>query len=194
MNNKKGFTLLELLLVLTLMAFLFSTVKLPDLSQEPYDLVEQETKRIATLIDLASEYAILNNVILGFAVTDSQYGFLYFDGKNWLEIAIPPFVKRDLDENLIVSIVLDGLEWQENNLLNSIKWIDEEELEQAAQEEEQEDKLTFPQVFILPSGEISSFELDVAYDNGFDDEIVFKIRGEFTSPVRWFDPIAIEDL
>lgn len=196
-TTNKGFTLLELLLVLTLMAFLFSTVKIPDLTKNPFDLVEHEAKKVAHLIDLASEYAVLNNALVGFAVREQEYAFLAYDGERWIEIPEPPFTRATF-EQIELSIQLDGLEWQEQSLISSVEWINEDRKEELLDEldEQPEDVFLFPQVFILPSGEISPFDLDLFYTDGFDtnDEIAFKVRGEFTTPVKVYDPLQIEAL
>ena len=195
-TTNKGFTLLELLLVLTLMAFLFSTVKIPDLTKDPFDLVENEAQKVAHLVDLASEYAVLNNALLGFAVKEQQYAFLAYDGERWIEIPEAPFIRSELAENLQLSIQLDGLEWQEQNMLSAIEWINEDDKEELLSEQDElaDEVFLFPQVFILPSGEISPFDLDILYSDGFDVEIGFKVRGEFTTPVKVYDPLQIEEL
>lgn len=193
MKRVKGFTLLELMLVLALMGFLFSSITLPDIAQDPYDEVEQEAKKISTLIDMLSEYSVQNNQLTGFVINDNEYGFLYFDGEKWLEIAEPPFSRVELDENLLVELKLDGLEWQQQNMLSSVQWIEEEQLEELSKDAEP-DQFVFPQVFILPSGELSPFELDVSYNDGFDIDILFRIQGEFIAPVTLLSPTEIEAL
>jgi len=193
MKATKGFTLLEIMLVLALMGFLFSTVSLPDISQDPYDEVEQEAKKVSVLIDMLSEYAVLNNAVVGFVVRDNQYGFLYFDGESWLEINEPPFQRVELSENMLIELKLDGLAWQDQNMLSTVEWIEEEELEQLSEEAEQ-DQFVFPQVFILPSGELSPFELDISYNDGFDIDILFRIQGEFIAPVTLLSPNDLEAL
>ncbi|MFT6529451.1 MAG: general secretion pathway protein H [Psychrosphaera sp.] len=194
MNKHKGFTLFELMLVIMLMALVVSTVKFPNLTQDPFDQVDQQSKKIAALINLASEYAVLNNSLLGFSATETSYAFLQFDGTKWQQINEMPFALTELEPTIKMDLMLDGLEWQEQNLLSAVKWIDEEELEQASEQTEEEKKLAFPQIFILSSGEISPFDLDISYDNGFDDPITFKVRGEFIAPVSVYDPQQIEEL
>ncbi len=195
MKNKlaKGFTLIELMLVLALMGFLFSTISLPELGKDPYDKVEHEAKKISTLIDMLSEHAVFNNVLTGFVIRDNEYGFLFYDGDKWLEIIEPPFARVELDENLIIQLRLDGLEWQEQNMLSTVQWIEEEQLEELSEEVE-DGQFVFPQVFILPSGEISPFELDVIYSDGFDTDISFRIQGEFVAPVTLLTPTQVEAL
>jgi general secretion pathway protein H len=86
------------------------------------------------------------------------------------------------------------LEWQEQNLLSAVQWIDEEQLEENSEQTEEEKQMSFPQIFILSSGEISPFDLDVSYDNGFDEPVTFKVRGEFITPVLVLDPKQIDEL
>jgi general secretion pathway protein H len=193
MRAVKGFTLLEIMLVLALMGFLFSTITLPEIGEDPYDKVEQEAKKVSTLIDMLSEYAVLNNAITGFVVKDNQYGFMFYDGDKWLEIVEPPFSRVELDENLLIELKLDGLEWQEQNMLSSVEWIEEEKLEELSKDAEP-DQFVFPQIFILPSGELSPFELDISYNDGFDIEILFRVRGEFITPVTLLSPTELEAL
>ena len=194
MNKHKGFTLFELMLVIMLMGLIVSTVKFPNLTQDPFDQVDKESKKVAALINLASEYAVLNNALLGFSITETSYAFLKFDGKKWEKIEEPPFSLTELEDNIKVELTLDGLEWQDQNLLSSVKWIDEEELEESSKQTDEEKKLSFPQIFILSSGEISPFDLDISYDDGFETPITFKVRGEFITPVLVFDPKQIEEL
>jgi len=193
-NKHKGFTLFELMLVIMLMGLIVSTVKFPNLTQEPFDQIDQESKKVAALINLASEYAVLNNALLGFSVTETSYAFLRFNGQSWEKIEEPPFSLTELEENIKMELTLDGLEWQGQNLLSAVKWIDEEVLEEASEQTDEEKKLAFPQIFILSSGEISPFDLDISYDDGFETPITFKVRGEFITPVLVFDPQQIEEL
>ena len=194
MNKHKGFTLFELMLVIMLMALIVSTVKFPNLAQEPFDQVDQQSKKVAALINLASEYAVLNNALLGFSITETSYAFLLFNGKKWEPIAEPPFLETEFDEDITMALTLDGLEWQGQNLLSAVKWIDEEQLEEDSEKTDEQKKISFPQIFILSSGEISPFDLDISYDDGFETPITFKVRGEFITPVLVFDPQQIEEL
>lgn len=194
MQNRanKGFTLIELLLVLALMGFLFSSITLPDMSKSPYDKVEQEAKKVTALIDMLSEYAVLNNAIAGFAIKENQYAFLVFDGQSWLEIPEAPFYRVELEEAITLEIALDGLEWQEQNMLASVKWVDEDELEELTKDADEE-AFVFPQVFILPSGEISPFELIMNYNDGYDIDISFHVVGKFIAPVTLLSPADLEE-
>jgi len=181
---ERGFTLLEVLLVLALIAIFASMVKIPTFSKSIDEQIEEEAKRIAVLVDMASEYAILNNQLLGFAIKDNGYEFLAFNGKSWQVISEPPLEPRQLPDAVSMELSLDGLPWSENNLVNSVSWQAEEDDDFSLQTDEKEQEAKFPQVFLLPSGELSAFE--IVLDSG-DFEVAnhkMLVRGVFTTPVR----------
>jgi len=188
-HKQQGFTLLELLLVITVMGFLVSMVRFPSFAPDPFELAEKQAKTLTAQINLASEFAVLNNAQLGLAMTETSYGFLLFDGQKWQPLTEPPFVSKELEPDLQLELILDGLSWQEENLLSAVEFIDEEALEDLAEMTEEEKQLAFPQIFLLSSGELSPFDLRVVYDNGFDDRVEFLVRGEFTTPVALYDPL-----
>lgn len=193
MNNQElkhqGFTLLELLLVIVVIGYLVSTVKLPTLAPDPFELTEKQATRLTHQINMASEYAVMNNVQMGLAVTEDQYAFLAYDGEIWQTVSEPPFEYFETEEPLRYELQLDGLPWQEENILSAIEFIDEERLEELQEQDKEDQKLSIPQVFILSSGEISPFNLNVLYDDGFVEPVMFLIRGKFTAPVKRYDPL-----
>ncbi|MDC2889928.1 prepilin-type N-terminal cleavage/methylation domain-containing protein [Psychrosphaera algicola] len=80
-HKSKGFTLLELLLVIVVIGYLVTMVRLPSLAPDPFELTEKQAARMTHLVNLASEYAVLNNMQLGLAVTEDRFAFLVFDGE-----------------------------------------------------------------------------------------------------------------
>lgn len=194
MKTSKGFTLIELLLVLVVVGYLVSLVRLPSFGPDPFEATEKEAKVLQVLINLASEYAVLNNVQMGLAVSQDSYAFLAFDGDKWQRVEQAPFITKTLEQDFRFELKLDGLEWQESNLLSAVELIDEEKLEKASDLPEEERLLAFPQVFLLSSGELSPFDLRVIYDDGFADPVEFLVRGEFTTPVALLDPLQQQEL
>jgi general secretion pathway protein H len=192
-SRESGFTLIELMLVIFIIGLLVSMVRLPALSSSPFELVDQESKKLGVLINMASDRAILKNRQIGLALNEQQYVFLEFIENKWQVISEPPFITEPLPTNVTVQLNLDDLPWSEENLLSAVKLIDEEELEKSSQKSAEERALEFPQIFILSSGEISSFEIEMTYDD-FDQEITFLVQGEFSAPVHVYDPLQIEEL
>lgn len=192
-KKNQGFTLIELMLVIVIIGYLVSLVRFPSLAPNAYDLVEKESQKLTALINLASEYAVVNNQQLGLAVSDQQYAFLIYDGEKWVRITKRPFDTEPLNENLILTLKLDGLPWQEKNLLSAVQLIDEETLNAETDLSDEEKKLAFPQIFILSSGEISSFEIELELPT-MENDAMFVIQGLFTAPVKFYDPQAQRDI
>ena len=187
-NKNQGFTLLELLLVIMVMGYLVSLVKLPAFDTDPFEQVEKVTQRLAVQINLASEQAVLQQQQLGIALSDSSYQFLFFDEEGWQPLAEPIFSAPEAKDNIQFQLSLDGLSWQQDNLLSAIEFINEEDQEALAEVPEEQRWALFPQIFLLSSGELTPFDLKISYNNGFDEPITFLIRGQFTTPVNWYDP------
>lgn len=178
-NSQRGFTLLEVMLVIMLMALIVSQVRLPNLLESTAEQVELHTQKFAAKVDLASEYAVLNNALLGVAVAPNAYQFMLYDGQQWQVVDTEPLQSVELPESYQLELQLDGLDWQQQNILSSVEFIDEDTLEK----QQKEGMPEFPQVFILPSGEISPFQLAFIYDDGFEDAIEYRALGHFTSPI-----------
>lgn len=75
----KGFTLLELLVVITIFSILFTFSTLAIRTSSPEDLIQKEAHRLNQLIQLALEEAILKNVEYGLQFNPNGYQFLYYD-------------------------------------------------------------------------------------------------------------------
>ncbi|QTH62874.1 type II secretion system minor pseudopilin GspH [Psychrosphaera ytuae] len=193
MKKAHGFTLIELLLVIVIIGYLVSLVRFPSLSKSPFDEVEMQANKLTALVNLASEQALIHNKQLGLSVGENQYAFLEFTDGKWQPITVKPFKTEPLPEDVTLTLKLDGLSWSQDNLISSIEMIDEERLEALAELPEEERLLAFPQVFILSSGEISPFDIEVTYDD-FDTSVMFLVRGKFTAPVHVYDPRQQEDL
>lgn len=191
--KSNGFTLFEVLLVLALIAIFVSLVSIPNVGRSAQEQIEQEAQRFATLINLSSEYSVLNNKVLGVMIEPEQYEFLIFDGANWRAINEKPLQKRRLPEFVLIKLELDGLAWAEDNLVNSVSW-KKDETEQLLVQEDEQNKKKFPQIFILPSGEISAFEVEFDYDS--IDEITdpLIVRGVFSTPVDFGRRDELEDV
>lgn len=192
-SKHQGFTLIELMLVIVIIGYLVSLVRFPSFTPNAYDLVEEESQKLTALINLASEYATVKNKQLGLAVSEQQYVFLILEDEEWVRFTDRPFETEPLNENLTLTLKLDGLPWQEQNLLSAVKFIDDETFENQSGLSNEEKLLAFPQVFLLSSGEISPFEIELEFQD-FDDVVMFVIQGLFTAPVKYYSPAEQEEL
>jgi len=145
-----GFSLLELLVVVTIIGILVGAVVLSVKVAGNDPQAEQEVRRLRGLIDLLHEDALMQSRDYGLMLTTGGYRFYAYDYKQlkWLQVA----GDRLLDEHALPSKQLDlalELDGKDVRLEKAFATIDRE-------------KDPAPQVMILSSGELTPFKLDVS--------------------------------
>ncbi|MDN3380808.1 MULTISPECIES: prepilin-type N-terminal cleavage/methylation domain-containing protein [unclassified Pseudoalteromonas] len=177
----KGFSLIEILVVLVVIAFATKMV-VYSLDGGAEDALEKQALRLHTTINMASEFAILNQVELGFHVDEDIFEFLVFDGEKWITFDREKlFEPLTITEDFKLTLNLEDLAWAQENLLEQSNW---RELMSSGDDESllELKKLKIPQVLILSSGEISAFQLTLELEE--QREPVYFIEGEFLAPVN----------
>ncbi|MBE0369795.1 prepilin-type N-terminal cleavage/methylation domain-containing protein [Pseudoalteromonas aurantia] len=178
---QRGFSLIEILVVLTIIAFATKLVTYSfggDMEEE----LEKQALRTHGIINLASEFAVLNQVELGFHLDKKTLEFLVFDGENWIAFDAEELYKPiKFEDDYKVNLNIEGLDWAQDNLLEQSNWRalmgtgDEQSLLELK-------KLKVPQVLLLSSGEVSAFQLSLELDD--DPQSVYFVEGEFVAPVN----------
>jgi general secretion pathway protein H len=82
-RRASGFTLLELMVVLILVGIIFSFAMLSLGGDDLADLMKQETRRLATLLGLVSDEAVLRGEEMAVHFTETGYEFLILNGDQW---------------------------------------------------------------------------------------------------------------
>jgi general secretion pathway protein H len=139
-GRSSGFTLLELLVVLVLIGIIFSFAMLSLGGDDLAELMEQETRRLDTLLNLVSDEAVLRGEEMAVHFTDTGYEFLVLSGDRWQAQEGDHLLQaRSLPADIEIRLEVDG---------------DSPGL--ATTDDEDEEALT-PQVYILSSGEMTPF-------------------------------------
>ncbi len=182
-QSQAGFSLLELLIVLLIIGFMTKMVSFSGAFGQ--DELETNALKIYKGINLASEYAVLNQVELGVHIADNTVSFLLYDGEAWQIMDEPSvFSAISLPETVALELTLDDLPGSEENLLEQVDW---RALIGADQDESllELDKAMIPHIMLLSSGDLSPFQIQLNLVE--DDSYELTITGEFMAPVSLRD-------
>ncbi len=137
-SRPSGFSLLEILVVLTILAVLTGTVILSFTGAESDQALKGAAERMAMRIELARQHSLTRNREWGIYVEEAEYRFAEFDPEQrvWIEMIQRPFNETDLPE--LVGLSLDLEEY------DNLPFEEDDEL---------------PQILIFSSGEITPFTL-----------------------------------
>jgi general secretion pathway protein H len=124
----RGFTLVEVLLVILLIGLLASAVVITLSGKSRDKNLDTHTTRLQQLVQIASETAMLKQQELGLFINHEGYRFMLFQDDKWHTISEPKSLRpRQFPPGYKVELELEGLEWSEGNLLSQVEWQEEED-------------------------------------------------------------------
>lgn len=168
-NNNRGFTLIEILTVLVIVAVMAGLLVI-GFKDSPQRHLQREANDLAALINAAADEAVMHGLELGLVIDEHGYHFVFFDmeKKQWRPVAQGGLAQHDFDKPYTVDVVLDNAR---------IK--DSERQRVQAFTERSDDATTRPLVLILSSGEITPFTLTLGVSA--DNKII--LSGDGVNPV-----------
>jgi general secretion pathway protein H len=141
--NAHGFSLLDLLVVIVIIAILFTFTTLAIRGTTPEELLQTEAQRLDQLLQLALEEAILRGMEYGLEFTPNSYRFLLFAENSWQPLETDKLLReRQLPEDMEFELEIEQID----------VLIDKA---QSEDDEDKENERFRPQVFLLSSGEIT---------------------------------------
>lgn len=171
-RTARGFTLIELLVVLFIIGVTLTFATLSVTDRAAGDRLQREARRLHSLLDLASEQAVIYGVELGLDLTPHGYRFLRLDSDGWRPItdSDSPLRPRKLDDNMTLRLVqTKGEDYKLGGDQN-----DEDE------DDEHKDGPR-PEAMFLSSGEITPFELELRSDGTRDR---YRYTGKLTGELE----------
>lgn len=160
---QNGFTLIELIVVIVIVAILFTYTTLAIRGNSPADAIKEEARRLERLIELALEESILRGDEYGIEIFIDGYRFLSLIDEQWQPITQDAILReRELpgdmeiethleDSPLVVDLSTDPLSDDQVDLDES------GETEEATTAEK-----IYPHIYLLTSGEIAP-DFDVRF-------------------------------
>jgi general secretion pathway protein H len=135
-RGQRGFTLLELMVVLVIVSVILTFVSLTAGGDPRAEQLQRESRRLAALLEMASEEAVLSSQQLAVRFSEESYEFLVLQGGQWLPLSDDPVLRaRSLPEGIELDLEL------EDNPPPALVSEDSD----------------LPQVFLLSSGEMTPF-------------------------------------
>ena len=167
-----GFTLIEIMVVMVIIAVLASLVTLSVSGRAVDDRMEAESRRLEQLFRIASDEAQAKGVELGFRHTPKGFEFVTPDSNTgrWRLLEDGMFRPRQVLEPFYLELRIDGRVVKPVSPAPRAPKEDEEEQQdepqrhtsrQSEEEERKKSEATQPQVLILSTGEMTSFTLDL---------------------------------
>ena len=135
----KGFTLVEVMVVVVIIGILINFTVLSLRSHSPLDQLKEESERFMSLIRVASEEALLRSRFIGVDVTETGYGFLRLEEETWHPVNDTLFRNRELPEDMSISLTMA----------------------RPPGDDDDEEKRT-PEIILLNSGELTPFDLKLS--------------------------------
>lgn len=178
-QNQRGFTLLEIMLVVVVLGMVSVAVvmTLPS-SLIAGDSAKWQAERFSNILQFAEDEALISGNELGIEFSERGYQFAFYDRQNkrWIPIDVPEMQQNiELPESINMEYNLVNSVWEELSTNNNSRFIDDSY--RVAIGEEQQQTLN-PQVYVMSSGEVSPFS--VIFSNSDSDSSVDSFTVEVT--------------
>jgi len=184
----RGFTLVELLVVLVIIAVIVSiaVISLSALGRNPP--AEKAAQQIADLAGLAAEQAVMQGQEYGLRVEPHAFEFYVYDGRQWTQTKDDELFRRhDLGPDVNLSLVLEGTPAK----LAPPPSTASDPTAAAAMSQSptsagvEDPNRPVPQVLLLSSGELLPFEIDVTGNDGRQSYVV---KGSLLDGIQMIPP------
>lgn len=162
-RHSRGFTLLEVMLVVLLMGLAATAVTMTMGNSGPKQQLTREAQRFMAATETVLDETVLSGQFIGIVVDKDKYHFVLFKENKWQPLEQDRLLaEKQLPEGISLSVELEGLPLvQEDEEQDS--WFDEPFIEESDADKK---KFPEPQIMLLPSGEMTAFELSfIARDN-----------------------------
>lgn len=177
----KGFTLIEILVVLVIISIITAVglVSLGSLGRNP--AAESAAQKLAAIIDLVAQQAVMRGQQYGLRVSPHAYEFMTYDDGKWSPVSNDDLLRpRQLDSSVTLSLQLQGTGIQ----LPSVHTQTDGAMANDASTQDE----VRPQILLLSSGELTPFKITIS---GVDGEPAYQVTGDLQHGIRFLSPDEI---
>ncbi|WP_104048252.1 prepilin-type N-terminal cleavage/methylation domain-containing protein [Vibrio jasicida] len=189
MQKHRGFTLIEILLVLVLLS-LTAVAVIATLPTSQKDLSKQYAQSFFQRLQLLNEEAVLSGKDFGLRVDDvkSTYVLLSLTQDGWqpLELKQIPSETK-LEGDISLQLDLGGGAWDDDDRLFKPGSLFDEDMF-AEEDDKEKKKVKPPQVFIFSSAEVTPFSLSFFPEDGDAFNDGWRIIGKETGEILLLEP------
>lgn len=162
LRPNRGFTLIEILVVMLIIGILATAISLSVGHRTVEDRMEAESRRMEQLLRLAFDEALAKGLDLGLRQTYDGFEFMAPDPQtqSWAIVNEGLFRPRQLPPPFLIELRID------ERLIDPVRPATAEQLSPDAQGDgslnlENDEQAVEPQILILSSGEMTAFTLDL---------------------------------
>lgn len=168
-THQKGFTFLEILAVVVIIAITVTFAGLSLGSRAAEDRLDTEARRLEALLRLAADEAIVQGEEIGLLVASDGYAFYHLEDNRWAAYEEGSLRERSLPEDLKLRLVSDGREDLPLPLPTDTG------------ADGDEAKRPSPQILLLSSGELTPFVLEL-HASGLSSH--YRAEGSLTGQIE----------
>jgi len=192
-----GFTLIELLIVVVVIGVIAGAITFALNTSGDVRKVRSEALRLATIIKLANDEAIIRGDELGLEVFEKSYRFMFWGEKVDDESEQPLPVETPVIDNESTWQKFNNRVFGEHSLEDALRLrltvedsiitaTEENHKNALSEDQAQEETPLEPSIYILSTGEMTPFTIEVFHDQ-FPDYIV-TVSGNLLGEVVYTDP------
>lgn len=158
MLRQKGFTLMEVLLVVLLMGLAAAAVTMSMSGAGKERALERTAQQFMQSVELVLDETVMSGDFVGIVVEKDHYKFVLYDEGKWQPLKNDRLLaEREMDPDVEMTLVVEGLPLVQDDEEETASWTGDEPFIEKTDEEKK--KFPNPQIFLFPSGEMSAFEL-----------------------------------
>lgn len=177
MLRQKGFTLMEVLLVVLLMGLAAAAVTLSMGGAGKDRALEKTAQQFKQAVELVLDETVMSGDFLGIVVEPDHYKFVLYDEGKWQPLKNDRLLgEREMEPDVEMTLVVEGLPLVQDDEEENSGFTDDGPFIEKTDEEKK--KFPEPQILLFPSGEMSAFELTFSGRDDSGNYVDVKVIGD----------------